>query len=407
MRRWRKVKCILETSRAFGVVFLSLTMKLVEEVKKKFRRVAVIVSIIVIWLLYQNRDPCRGKQITENLCKDYFSGEVAGQLCSALCRDKSIYLAECAENGDMKSFHWRGSLMRVPADAEHPGRELALVEGMMPSEFVALLEDYLQIQLGANDFIDLIRRLKKFADFNEDGKLSLGEAQALWRLVHNQEFLVLFIFQGSYVFPSLNGTCGSLFGFHYPHVSSLYNKNTFPLHLLSSTAYRWFLPSWEQRAKVAVGILDFMFDIYEENHIKFFMCDVQPLSFGQTFTSEAVITNARNIYSGAMLANLLSNRTCTVDHHCHFSHYCTTMCDAGEQRCTGEVTKPTLWQACHLIEEYLLFDTPEKIHPVLERLLSRCSHLIIYGQSIDMSHVILIADIKTVLWNHIKNINIR
>ena len=190
-------------------------------------------------------------------------------------------------------------------------------------------------------------------------------------------------------------------------VDSLYNKGKFPFHLLSSTSYHWFLPSWEHRAKVAVGILDLMFDIYEDNHIKFFMCDIQPAAIGHSETYEALVTDARDIMSSAMLANALENRTCTHDHHCHYSRYCTTMCDAQRQRCTGEVTKPTLWQACHLLEEYILFDTPSKMKPILERLLHRCSHLIIYGQSIDMSHVILITDLKTILWDHIKNMNVR
>ena len=192
-----------------------------------------------------------------------------------------------------------------------------------------------------------------------------------------------------------------------PQVTSLYDKDVFPLHLLSSEAYRWFLPSWERRAKVSLGLLDLVFDLYEDHRLRFFLCDLRPSSLGHSATYEALLTATRHVVTAAMLARALSNRTCSHDHHCRFSAGCTTMCDTAQQRCTGEVTKPTLWQACLLLREYLLFDAPRRLAATLERLLGRCSHLIIYGQSIDMSHVVLITDLKAVLWDHIKNIDVR
>ncbi|KAL8625898.1 hypothetical protein ACOMHN_012490 [Nucella lapillus] len=372
MRKWRRVRCYVDTAKGFGLLLLALTMKGLEELKKRVRCVSLVVGVVLVWLIYSRLDSCRGKTITSNL-----------------------------------SFWWDDMLLRVPGALEKPGREVTLMEGMLPSEFMALLLDHLQLLLGPGDFQGLVRQLKKFADFNEDGKLSLGEAQSLWRLVHDKEFLVIFLFQHSIIFPTLNGTCGSVFGFQFPDESKLYDKDLFPLHLMSANAYRWFLPSWEQRAKVAVGVLDLMFDIYEENHIKFFMCDITPSVIGYTNNHEALVTDARNVFSSTMLANALQNRTCSQDHHCHFSTYCTTICDPLQRRCTGEVTKPTLWQTCLLLKEYILFDAPEKVRVTLDRLLQRCSHLIVYGQSIDMSHVILITDLKTILWDHIKNMNVR
>ena len=62
-------------------------------------------------------------------------------------------------------------IMRVSSDVEHHGRELTLEEGMLPSEFLAHLLDYLRLQLGQGDLHSLARQLKKFADFNEDGKV--------------------------------------------------------------------------------------------------------------------------------------------------------------------------------------------------------------------------------------------
>ena len=72
-----------------------------------------------------------------------------------------------------QSFLWDDMLVRVSANVEHHGRELTLEEGMRPSEFLARLLDYLQLQLGVGDFHDLARQLKKFSDFNEDGKVAL------------------------------------------------------------------------------------------------------------------------------------------------------------------------------------------------------------------------------------------
>ena len=62
-------------------------------------------------------------------------------------------------------------MMRVQGMVEQEGREPNLAEGMLPSEFLALLLDRLQMALGPGDFSGLARELKKFADFNEDGKV--------------------------------------------------------------------------------------------------------------------------------------------------------------------------------------------------------------------------------------------
>ena len=61
--------------------------------------------------------------------------------------------------------------MRVPDAILQDSGELTLVEGMMPSEFESLLVEHLQVELGVGDLRDLSRRLKKFGDFNEDGKV--------------------------------------------------------------------------------------------------------------------------------------------------------------------------------------------------------------------------------------------
>ena len=54
-------------------------------------------------------------------------------------------------------------------------------------------------------------------------QLSFGEAQSLWRLLRDPEFLVLFIFQHSYAIPRLESTCGGIFMHSYPKVRLRYH----------------------------------------------------------------------------------------------------------------------------------------------------------------------------------------
>ncbi|PVD22324.1 hypothetical protein C0Q70_18134 [Pomacea canaliculata] len=393
-----------DTARTCCLVFIALIMRAAEETKKNAVAVAVTCGLVFL-LVYLWQDPCDGRKILANLCEEYKKGEVAGRLCYKFCYDQSIYLSYCHEDGPRKSFMWEKMMMRVPTSLLPDHHEMTLHEGMSLTEFEGLLLDFLRSHLGPHDFSDLMFRMKLFADFNDDEKLSLGEVQSLWRLIHIREFLVLFIFQGSAVFPEINGTCGSLFGFNFPQVSSIFTKEVSPiLKLVSKNAFRWSFPSWEERARVAVGVLDLIFDIYEENHVRFVMCDLQPSIIGHTENYEAQVTDAGRILSSVMLESELSNRTCSHDNQCQYSESCTTMCDTKKQKCSGETIKPTIWQACQLIKDYLLFDAPDNIQPTLEKLLYNCMRLVIYGQSIDMSHTILVTDLKTVLWDHIKTL---
>lgn len=189
---------------------------------------------------------------------------------------------------------------------------------------------------------------------------------------------------------------------------AIFNMESFSiLNLMFSDAYQLYLPTWEQRAKVTVGILDLVFDIYEMDNIRFFFCDLKSTSIGYTEKYETVVTDAESIMSSIMLESALQNRTCLHDHDCQYSQYCTAACDPMLHKCTGETTKPTLWQACELMKKFLMFDAPEKIKPILEKLLYRCSQLVIYGQSVEMSHIVLIADIKSVLWDLVKHLNLK
>ena len=55
-------------------------------------------------------------------------------------------------------------------------------------------------------------------------QLQYGEIRSLWQLLQIPEFQTLFLFHQNTVFPSLNGTCGSLYAMEMVYQNYLYDK---------------------------------------------------------------------------------------------------------------------------------------------------------------------------------------
>ncbi|KAL5011417.1 hypothetical protein ScPMuIL_009968 [Solemya velum] len=387
--------------------------------------IVTFLSILVVWLLL--RDPCQQTKITESLCQQYHEGAIAGSWCYDICVDRSIKLVHCLQQEpDVTTFFWNKAVIKVTGDLleDDPKSEskavssknMVLKEGLTVSAFKLLIQDYLNQKLGHVNHTTVCDQLIEFADFNQDGKLSLGEATSVWQLLQIHEFFLLFLFQGSYAFPILNGTCGSLYAMEYVDVHGLYqNQPTSLINKVFSNSYRWSLPHWTKRANIGIGLLEYSAAILEEADTRFFMCDFGPMNFGYTSNYELKVISVRNIMSESMLEYFMKSRNCLSDYECSYGNSCIAVCNRQTNRCTGEMKQPFLVGICELMKEYLLHDAPRRIRPELGLLLSKCVHLKDRGLDTEsymgdlvshhiIKHNLILNELKLLLWKEIKDV---
>ncbi|XP_046370371.2 divergent protein kinase domain 1A-like [Haliotis rufescens] len=402
MRRRKRVRTLLLSALDRLISCLEFCQELSQGPWKMWLFVVLMLGLLYasVWRIFFY-DPCDSSLIRKQLCAQYHAGEVAGTLCYPMCVQKVQFFSYCDATEEEKSFVWHQTKFKVQMIDESVAW-WRLKEGTLISEFRGQVSSFLQLKLGHSTYEDLTDKLLLYADFNEDGKLSLAEAQSLWRLIHIQEFLLLYIFQKSSTFPNINGTCGHFYGFQHTPIPRLYDKqpNSW-LSKLFTNSYKWEFPRWAKRARVTLGIVEFSMDIYEEQGTKFLMCDISPVNFGITFDYEAMLTGTKDIASAYSIGTLLQNRTCYSDSDCVYSRHCRSMCDR-KGRCSGEITHPTLWFVCDIIRDYLLFDAPKHLYYELKRLLSKCSFLSMKGDNPDLKHAVVYHDLKSFLWKEIQ-----
>ncbi|XP_041369370.1 divergent protein kinase domain 1B-like [Gigantopelta aegis] len=406
MRRRKKTRSLL------GII-LEKTLNIVKQCENLTNEaiilcaagvVFVFVFAFAIWRITLS-DPCDGSNIYHSLCQQYQAGEIAGRLCYTMCLEQEDLFSYCLDDdGNTKTFLYDQSIVRVNYTLiSHGDPDLSLQEGTTVLELRERMNVYL-LQTQGHSSIDLLLRLLEFSDFNHDEKISLGEAQSIWQLIHIPEFLYYFIFQKSLVFPHLNATCGSMYAFQYtPHINLFDKTKTSWFKKVFTNSYKWNLPAWPRRAKLSVGLLEFVMDIYEEYDNRYLMCDIGPDQFGYTKNHDLLVADVSGIVSMKKVEWYLRNLTCGSDSQCMYSKQCFSQCDVDAGQCSGKVVRPGLWFVCDMLQDYILFDAPRYLYFDLKRLLNRCASLDARRDGIDIEHAILQEDFKSVLWNEIVN----
>ena len=72
-----------------------------------------------------------------------------------------------------QAFLWDQNVVRVPPDILLTQGEVTLTEGIQSSKFFLLIVEQLQYMLSPEIDASLVWRLKNFADFNRDDKVSI------------------------------------------------------------------------------------------------------------------------------------------------------------------------------------------------------------------------------------------
>jgi len=304
-------------------------------------------------------------------------------------------------------------LIKLPSSHRYsPSMNLSLsaysepVKGVSLVAFKGTLHAYLVAQLGQKavtpaNVILLRDRLLDAADADKDGKVSLAEAKSIWALLQSHDFFVTLLFQDSDQIPRLRGFCGAAFVVDDVPVKRLYrppaasvaggpnaasesssssSSSSFsfsPLDLLFPQRHFWGLPSWPDRAKVGVGVLEFISHIHAHDYAgSFFLCGTDASNVGYSVKHDAKFHALTGLLSKEMLARLMTSRGCRRSaEDCRLSAHCTTMCDESAGKCTAELARPNLHLGCRILRDYLLYDAPEDLRGELKRLFAKCDVL--------------------------------
>ncbi|XP_058277681.1 divergent protein kinase domain 1A isoform X1 [Hirundo rustica] len=403
-------------------------------VRIKYLFISWLVVFIGSWIMYVQystyTELCRGHDCRKIICDKYRTGVIDGSACSSLCAKETLYFGKCLSTKPNNQIYlgiW-GNLQSVikcqmeeatqrdfGTDPE-PRKEIVLFDkptrGTTVEKFKEMVYGLFKAKLGEQgNLSELVNLILSFADGNKDGRVSLPEAKSAWALLQLEEFLLMVILQDKEHTPKLMGFCGDLYVTERVEYTSLYGISLpWIIELLIPSGFRrsmdqWFTPSWPRKAKIAIGLLEFVEDIFHGPYGNFLMCDTSAKNLGYNDKYDLKMMDMRKIVPEMNLKEIIKDRQCDSDLDCIYGTDCRTLCDQSKMRCTTEVIQPNLAKACQLLKDYLLRGAPADIHEELEKQLYLCIALKVTASQMEMEHSLILNNLKTLLWKKISHTN--
>ncbi|XP_041967788.1 divergent protein kinase domain 1A-like [Alosa alosa] len=394
-----------------------------------FSWLAVFVGSWVVYVEYSSyTELCRGRECKNAICDKYRTGVIDGSACSSLCEKDTLYLGKCLSakpNNQVYSGSWgdlegiiKCQMEEVPhydlvAEME-PRKETASFDkptkGTSVEKFKEMVLGHLKTKVGDQaNLQNLATLVLGVADANKDGQISLSEARSAWALIQLNEFLLAVVLQDREHTPKLLGFCGDLYVVEKVPYAPLYGLSLpWLLELwipagLRRSMDQWVTPSWPRKAKISIGLLELVEDVFHGTYGSFLMCDVSAAGFGYTERHDLKVVDARRIVPEAAFQEAMRERRCETDADCVYGADCLTTCDLTKRRCTTEVTRPNLAKACGALKDYLLWGAPSDVREELEKQLYACIALKGATEQMEMEHSLILNNLKTLLWKRISH----
>ncbi|XP_044770496.1 divergent protein kinase domain 1A isoform X3 [Neomonachus schauinslandi] len=344
-------------------------------VRMKYLFFSWLVVFVGSWIIYVQystyTELCRGKDCKKIICDKYKTGVIDGPACNSLCVTETLYFGKC--------------LSTKPNN---------------------------QAKLGdQGNLSELVNLILTVADGDKDGQVSLGEAKSAWALLQLNEFLLMVILQDKEHTPKLMGFCGDLYVMESVEYTSLYGISLpWVIELFIPSGFRrsmdqLFTPSWPRKAKIAIGLLEFVEDVFHGPYGNFLMCDISAKNLGYNDKYDLKMVDMRKIVPETNLKEIIKDRHCESDLDCVYGTDCRTSCDQSTMKCTSEVIQPNLAKACQLLKDYLLRGAPSEIREELEKQLYSCIALKVTAHQMEMEHSLILNNLKTLLWKKISYTN--
>nr|XP_033772959.1 divergent protein kinase domain 1A isoform X2 [Geotrypetes seraphini] len=362
------------------------------------------------------------------ICDKYKKGIIDGSACEGLCTKETLYFSKCLSTKPSHQMYlgiWgnlQGIIKCQMEETAHldfgaelePRREIIPFDkptkGTTVQKFKEMVYSLFKAKLGdQGNLPELVGLILSVADGNKDGHVSLPEAKSAWALLQLNEFLLMVILQDKEHTPKLLGFCGDLYMMERVQYTSLYGISIpwiiewFIPSGLRRSMDQWFTPSWPRKAKIAIGLLEFVEDIFHGPYGNFLMCDMSAKNLGYNDKYDLKMVDMRKIVPEMNVKQLIKDRHCESDLDCIFGTDCRTLCDQNRKKCTGDIIQPNLAKVCQLLKDYLLRGVPSEIREELEKQLYSCIALRVTAEQMEMEHSLILNSLKTLLWKKISH----
>ncbi|XP_062843645.1 divergent protein kinase domain 1A [Trichomycterus rosablanca] len=392
---------------------------------------AVFVGGWVVYVQYSSyTELCRAHQCHTTICDKYSSGVIDGSACSSLCDKDSLYFRRClstSPNNQVYTASWGdadavircrlGYVLHYELGEElEPRKEPALFDkptrGTSVEKFKEMVHGHLKVKVGEQaDLSGLVSLILTFADSDHDGHVSLAEARSAWALLQLDEVLLSLVLRNRGHTPKLLGFCGDLYVVERVPYTPLYGLNlstssrSWIPGALGRAVDRFLAPSWPHKAKIAIGLLELVEDVFHGQFGSFLLCDMSPASFGYTERYELRLLDSRHAVPEEAFRSAMRVRPCRQDSDCVYSGACGATCRPAERRCDPEPSRPNLARACSALEDFLLQGAAAELRGELERQLNACTRLKGSSQQMEMEHSLMLNNLKMLLWKQISHTN--
>lgn len=255
----------------------------------------------------------------------------------------------------------------------------------------------------------LVGQVLLMADFNKDSRVSLAEAKSVWALLQRNEFLLLLSLQDKEHASKLLGFCGDLYVTEgVPHGSwpgAVLPPLLQPLlpPALHRALQRWLAPAWPWRAKIAIGLLEFVEELFHGAYGTFYMCETTLANVGYTAHYDFRMADLQQVVPEAAVRRFLQGRRCERSADCTYGRDCRAPCDQLMRQCKGDLVQPNLAKVCELLRDYLLPGAPADLREELGRQLRTCTTLSGLASQVEAHHSLVLSHLKTLLWKKISN----
>ncbi|KFP03552.1 Protein FAM69B, partial [Calypte anna] len=401
-------------------------------IKVKYLLVVWLGIFVGSWVAYMHyssySELCRGHVCQMIICDQYKKGIISGSTCKDLCEEHSLLFQHCLSSSPTQQVYgglWREREVIIKCGIEEalkaeshpdsgPRRDVVLFDkptrGTSMDEFKEMLLNFLKSNLGDQPSLAaLVSRIISMADVNRDGKVSLAEAKSIWALLQLNEFLLMLSLHEKEHTAKLLGHCGDLYVTEkIPH-TTLYGLEVPPFlqSLLPSVAHQiihqWFAPAWPRRAKISIGLLEFVEEIFHGTYGNFYICETSLKNVGYNDKYDFKMVKLRKVAPEMTIRGFLKGRHCEQNGDCTYGEDCTASCDKLLKQCKGEMVQPNLAKVCRLLQDYLLHGAPLELKEELQKQLRTCMTLSGLASQMEVHHSLVLNNLKTLLWKKISN----
>ncbi|XP_013919879.1 PREDICTED: protein FAM69B [Thamnophis sirtalis] len=401
-------------------------------IKVKYLFFAWLGIFVGSWMVYMHyssySELCRGHVCQAIICDQYNKGIISGSMCKDLCEDHTLVFEHCLSPSPTQQVYsglWKEKEVIIKCGLEEalkadsnpdadPRRDVLLfnkpTRGTSMDEFREMLLNFLKAGLGDQaSLTNLVSQIIAMADVSRDGKLSLAEAKSIWALLQLNDFLLTFSLHEKEHTPRLLGHCGDLYLTEKIHHTSLHTMDFPPFlqPLLPSAVLRvirqWFSPAWPRRAKIAIGLLEFVEEIFHGTYGNFYICEAGFTHMGYNNRYDFKMVDLRTVAAEMTIQRFLKGRHCEQNTDCTYGKDCVAPCDKLMKQCKSDIVQPNLAKVCGLLLEYLLHGAPSDLKEELQKQLKTCTTLSGLASQMEVHHSLVLNSLKTLLWKKISN----